>query len=150
MKDWNLEVNDDISNKRISKNYITKIYLEQKTNYTTKVNLFHNQHKPGDTKWLSWYQSTIWDDYKFVSIQLELIEENGPGIKLIIIVCNNLIFDCYNSLNSVPFTKYHFLKYYGKYQATRGTLYTNETKKHAIRVKTEEDVIVTDYVETSF
>ena len=150
IKDWNLEVNDDISNKRISKNYITKIYLEQKTNYTTKVNLFHNQHKPGYTKWLSWYQSTIWDAYKFVSIQLELIEDNGTGIKLIIIICNNLIFDCFSSQNSVPFTKYHFLKYYGKYQATRGTLYTNVEKQIAMRVKTEEDVTETNYVVTSF
>ena len=82
-----------------------------------------------------------------MSVTPELKEDNASESKVAMIICNNLILDFSTSNNTVPFTKYHFLKYYGKCHVIRGILYSNNKEKK-IKVKKEQDD--TELVETFF
>ena len=72
IEDWGLLLNFDVGSRRLSENYLTKMYLDQRTNYSNVINDFEALIDPGNVFWLKWYQPTIWDEYKFVSVTLAL------------------------------------------------------------------------------
>ena len=118
---------------------MTKLYLEQRTYYTKNIEDIFNVLEVGDLSWMKWYQQTIWNEYKFVCITLVMKKDNVVQSQLTLFVCNNLMFDCYTKTKTIPFTKFFFNKFYGKYNVQRCVLFSNENETEEVEVKVEEE-----------
>jgi len=142
---WNLKINvDELGCRKLSANYMTKLYLEQRTYYTKNIEDIFNVLEVGDLSWIGWYQQTIWNEYKFVCITLAMKKDDVIQSQLTLFVCNNLMFDCYTNKKTIPFTKFYFNKYYGKYNVIRGVLFSNndETQEVEVKVEVEDPVFI--------